>query len=158
MHLKHFEPRNEPVRFIVIHSCYSEKSPNPFCVKQIIQMLDELRLSYHFLISRSGHIFELVPDNYVAWHAGESFFPEFKIEKLNKCSIGISLIATESSGYTPVQMKNLIELLNFLFKKHSIEAITSHQHIAPSRKSDPWAFNWDFLRSKLKKTRVKVIY
>lgn len=119
-------------------------------------ILENLGLSYHYLVSRSGHIFEIVPPEFVAWHAGESFFPEYKVEKLNLTSIGISLVATETSGYSAAQKHSLLNLLNYLLSKYPIEAITSHQHIAPERKTDPWGFDWNFLKNRLKKSKVKI--
>ncbi|MCS6894321.1 MAG: N-acetylmuramoyl-L-alanine amidase, partial [Deltaproteobacteria bacterium] len=57
---QHFDERNSVPRFIVLHSCYSSTHPNFFDHYSIIKLLDELRLSYHFLISRAGPVFEIV--------------------------------------------------------------------------------------------------
>ncbi|MCS6962147.1 MAG: N-acetylmuramoyl-L-alanine amidase [Deltaproteobacteria bacterium] len=155
--LPHFSKRESEPNVIVLHSCYSKFSPNFFCYKSIISYLNEQKLSYHFLISRSGQIFELVDPDYKAWHAGESFFPELNINNLNDSSIGISLIATETSGYSYPQTVALYNLLRSLFSLYPIRAITSHAHIAPQRKSDPWNFDWQELKRVFKSEKVLIV-
>lgn len=155
--LDHFSERSKPTRFIVLHSCYSVKSANFFCYESIIKELDNLKLSYHYLISRSGLVYELVPPEKKAWHAGDSFFPEFNERGLNDSSVGISLVATETSGYTPFQIASLVQLLGHLKMLFpEIRAITSHSHIAPDRKSDPWGFDWHKLKKQIKSLSLQL--
>ena len=46
-------------------------------------------VSSHYLIKNNGEIVTLVPDLYIAWHAGISSWRNFK--SLNKNSIGIEI-------------------------------------------------------------------
>jgi len=46
-------------------------------------------VSSHYLVQRNGNINVMVPDLYVAWHAGKSSWKRFK--SLNKNSIGIEI-------------------------------------------------------------------
>ena len=46
-------------------------------------------VSCHYLIKNDGEIIKLVPDLYIAWHAGKSSWKSF--EFLNKNSIGIEI-------------------------------------------------------------------
>ncbi len=47
------------------------------------------KVSSHYFIKSNGEILSLVPDSYIAWHAGISFWKNFK--SINKYSIGIEI-------------------------------------------------------------------
>ena len=47
------------------------------------------KVSSHYLIKNNGEILTLVPDLYVAWHAGVSSWKNYK--SINKYSIGIEI-------------------------------------------------------------------
>lgn len=47
-------------------------------------------VSAHLVIGRDGKVWQLVPFNRIAWHAGESAWEG--LNGLNKCSIGIELV------------------------------------------------------------------
>ena len=108
------------------------------------------KVSAHYLIGRSGRIFNLVDVKYVAWHAGKSMWKKNK--NLNKNSIGIELVNKgHKFGYqkfTKIQIKNLISLCKKLKKKYKIKNnfILAHSDIAPIRKIDPGEkFPWQYL-------------
>ena len=108
------------------------------------------KVSAHYLIGRSGRIFNLVDDKYVAWHAGKSKWKKNK--NLNKNSIGIELVNKgHKFGYqkfTKIQIKNLIFLCGKLKRKYKIknQLILGHSDIAPLRKIDPGEkFPWSHL-------------
>ena len=95
----------------------------------------------------------MVPDLYVAWHAGISEWKNYKL--LNKNSIGIELQnpghENEYKSFTSNQLNNLIKLLLNLKKKYNIkkENILGHSDIAPDRKKDPGEkFPWKKLSEK----------
>ena len=46
-------------------------------------------VSCHYLIKNNGEILKMVPDLYIAWHAGESLWKNYK--SLNQNSIGIEI-------------------------------------------------------------------
>ena len=46
-------------------------------------------VSCHYLIKNNGEIVKLVPDLYIAWHAGSSLWKNYK--SLNQNSIGIEI-------------------------------------------------------------------
>ena len=111
------------------------------------------KVSCHYLINRTGTVFRLVHDNYVAWHAGKSRWANFK--NLNKNSIGIELVNRgHKYGYqsfTKIQLKKLLILCKKLKRKYRIknQFILGHSDIAPLRKIDPGEkFPWDYLFSK----------
>tara|TARA_Y100000590_G_scaffold357260_1_gene412011 strand:+ start:2853 stop:3593 length:741 start_codon:yes stop_codon:yes gene_type:complete len=108
------------------------------------------KVSSHYLISRSGKIFQLVQDHFVAWHAGKSCW--LKQQNINKNSIGIELVNKgHKFGYTNFkkkQISSLIKLCKILIRKYKIKKknITGHSDIAPLRKIDPGEkFPWQYL-------------
>ncbi|MBX9977257.1 MAG: N-acetylmuramoyl-L-alanine amidase [Alphaproteobacteria bacterium] len=106
----------------------------------------EKAVSAHYLICRTGAIFQLVPDTKRAWHAGVS---RWKGEdNLNHTSLGIELDNDGFEPYAQEQIESLMLLLNNLCIRHSIPKthILGHNDIAPDRKIDPGPhFPWHIL-------------
>ena len=107
-------------------------------------------VSSHFLIKKNGEIIKLVPDLYIAWHAGKSSWKNYK--SLNKNSIGIEITNPgHEFGYkkfSKKQISSLLKLSKFLIKKYkiSLKNILGHSDIAPYRKKDPGEkFPWKYL-------------
>ena len=95
----------------------------------------------------------MVPDEYVAWHAGVSNWKNFK--SLNKYSIGVELSNPgHNHGYKNFSHKQIIsltKLLKIFIKEYRIKRqnILGHSDIAPSRKKDPGEkFPWKKLGKK----------
>ena len=108
------------------------------------------KVSSHYYIKYNGDILQLVPDLYVAWHAGKSVWKNYR--SLNKYSIGIEISNPGHEhgyrGFNKKQIFSLKKLLKFLTKKFKIkrEAILGHSDIAPDRKKDPGEkFPWNEL-------------
>ena len=75
------------------------------------------KVSSHYYIKYNGNILQLVPDLYEAWHAGKSFWKNFK--SLNKYSIGIEISnpghLNHYKNYTKKQIafiKEIAEIFN----------------------------------------------
>ena len=103
--------------------------------------LEDLRVSAHFLIRRTGQVVQFVATHQRAWHAGVSRFEGR--ERCNDFSIGIELEGTDSTPYEPAQYEALGMLAKTLRVHHPIRAVRGHEHIAPRRKTDPGpAFDW----------------
>ncbi len=107
-------------------------------------------VSSHYLIKNSGEIITLVPDLYIAWHAGKSSWKNFS--SLNKNSIGIEISNPGHQFnykiFSKKQINSLIRLSKYLIKKYNIKAknILGHSDIAPDRKKDPGEkFPWEQL-------------
>ena len=99
------------------------------------------KVSCHYFIKRDGTIINMVPDKFVAWHAGLSCWKGHK--NLNSRSIGIEI---QNSGHTnkyekfsTKQIKSLLLLSKILKKKYNIKSknFLGHSDIAPNRKKDP---------------------
>ena len=111
------------------------------------------KVSCHYLIKFNGEIVRIVPDLYVAWHAGISSWK--KDVFLNSNSIGIEISNPgHEYGYSNFNHKQILSVLSLskkLIKKYKIkkENILGHSDIAPLRKKDPGEkFPWKLLNKK----------
>jgi N-acetylmuramoyl-L-alanine amidase len=105
----------------------------------------ESKVSAHYLIGRNGKIAQLVLDENVAWHAGDSELSGVKW--VNNFSIGIEMTGdTTKKPLTEEQWNSMIWLVKQLMTKYNIDParIVSHREIAPGRKVDldPANFDW----------------
>ena len=129
-------PAGTVIDAVVLHADSAPK------VKQSLDWLrrKESKVSYHYLIGRHGDIYECVPPELRAWHAGKSVF--MGRQNVNDFSIGVSF-GNRNDGiepYTEAQyMKGaeLIRELMLMFPAITKERITTHAHISPGRKFDP---------------------
>jgi N-acetylmuramoyl-L-alanine amidase len=141
--------KKKEIKFIIFH--YTG-------MKNEIDSLNKLtnytsKVSSHFFIKKNGEILSLVPEPYIAWHAGISNWKNFR--SLNKYSIGIEI---SNSGhdynytkFTSQQIKSVLKLSKYLIKKYKIKYnfILGHSDIAPERKIDPGEkFPWQYLSKK----------
>jgi N-acetylmuramoyl-L-alanine amidase len=108
------------------------------------------KVSSHYLIKNNGEIVVMVPDLYIAWHAGISSWKNFK--SLNKNSIGIEISNPGHNfnyrKFSKKQIQSIKKLSKFLIKKYRINKknILGHSDIAPDRKKDPGEkFPWKYL-------------
>jgi N-acetylmuramoyl-L-alanine amidase len=137
------------IKLIVIH--YTGMQSERESLNKLCNPKSEV--SSHYFINRTGKIYRLVEDRYVAWHAGKSFWGRFK--NLNKNSIGIELVNKgHEFGYNNFKKKQitcLIKICKILIKKYKIKDknIVGHSDIAPLRKIDPGErFPWKQLAKK----------
>ena len=125
------------IKFIIFH--YTGMKNEKIAIQKLTNIQSEV--SSHYFIKKNGEIITLVPDSYTAWHAGISFWKNFK--NLNKNSIGIEIDNPgHQFGYkefSKKQINSLIKLSKFLIKKYKInnKNILGHSDIAPFRKKDP---------------------
>jgi len=144
-----FSPKKrkiEDIKYLIIHYTGMKKTSD--AIKRLINY--ESKVSCHYFINKNGDIIRMVPDSYVAWHAGKSNWK--KQNFLNKLSIGIELDNPgHDHGYQSFklkQTKSLIKLIKKLKTKYQIkkENVLGHSDIAPERKKDPGEkFPWYLL-------------
>ncbi len=110
-------------------------------------------VSCHYFIKNNGQIIQIVPDLFIAWHAGVSFWKKDKL--LNKSSIGIEISNPGHENgykkYNSEQIKSIIRLSKKLKQKYKIkkENVLGHSDIAPLRKKDPGEkFPWKLLNKE----------
>jgi len=138
--------KQKDIRFLIFHYTGIKKEKN--AIKKLTKI--QSQVSTHYLIKINGEIIEMVPDLYVAWHAGVSNWG--KCSSLNKYSIGIEISNPgHQFGYvnfSKKQIKSLIKLTKILINKYKIKknCLLAHSDIAPDRKLDPGEkFPWKIL-------------
>ena len=140
--------KNE-IRFIIFH--YTGMKKETDAIKKLTSQ--GTKVSSHYLIKKNGEILTLVPDLYISWHAGVSFWKNFK--SLNKHSLGIEISNPghefKYNKFTQKQINSILKLSKFLIKKYKIKSkcILGHSDISPDRKKDPGEkFPWHFLSKR----------
>ena len=137
------------IKFIIFH--YTGMQKESAAIKRLTSIQSEV--SCHYLIKNNGEIIKIVPDLFIAWHAGKSSWKNYK--SLNQNSIGIEITNPgHEFGYKKFSKKQILTLLKlskFLIKKYKISCknILGHSDIAPQRKKDPGEkFPWEYLSKK----------
>jgi len=98
---------------VVIHymSAVAAAPEDPYNLGRLLKIFCGYGVSSHYLITREGDVYCLVPEEMKAWHAGPSIMPAPDNRTgVNEFSIGIELAATESSGFTGAQYEALNSL------------------------------------------------
>ncbi len=126
---------------IVLHSSYNSLGGDQYSVEKIVAIYEDYGVSAHYIIDRKGKIYRLVEDKNISYHAGASKMPDGR-SGVNDFSIGIELVNTEDDKYTSAQYDAVNNLIDYLDDAHGIEHVVGHSDIAPSRKTDPWNFDW----------------
>ena len=137
---------SKQIKFIIFH--YTGMKSESNALKKLTDIQSEV--SCHYLIKNDGEIVKMVPDLYIAWHAGKSSWKSYK--SLNQSSIGIEITNPgHKHGYkkfTKKQITSLLKISKFLIKKYKISSknILGHSDIAVLRKKDPGEkFPWKYL-------------
>ena len=142
---------SKKIKFIIFH--YTGMKNESDAINRLTNIQSEV--SCHYLIKSNGEIITVLPDLYVAWHAGKSSWKKYK--SLNKNSIGIEITNPGHQlcykNFPKKQISSLLKLSKTLIKKYKISSknILGHSDIAPERKKDPGEkFPWKRLsRSKV---------
>ncbi len=113
--------------------------------------LEGVRVSAHLLIDRAGEVYQYVPFDKAAWHAGESSWRGRR--HCNDFSIGIELQGSDETAFEAIQYTRLGDVLKVLMSSYShlgLQSIVGHCHVAPGRKTDPGPkFDWKRLMRTL---------
>ena len=137
------------IKFIIFHYTGMKSE------KKAINRLTDVRskVSCHYFIKRNGNIILMVPEKFIAWHAGISNWKSTK--SLNKNSIGIEIQNNGHKhgyqGYTKKQIFSIIKITKYLKKKYKIKSsnLLGHSDISINRKMDPGEkFPWRSLSKK----------
>ena len=138
--------KSKQIKFVVFHYTGMKKESEAISRLTNIQS----QVSCHYLIKKNGEIITMVPETYIAWHAGKSSWRNCK--SLNKNSIGIEITNSghefKYKKFTEKQINTLLKLSRYLIKKYNINLknILGHSDIAPERKKDPGEnFPWQYL-------------
>ena len=139
----------EKIRFLIFH--YTGMKKESEAIKKLTDIKSEV--STHYLIKNNGEIITLVPELYIAWHSGVSFWKNY--QSLNKNSLGIEISNPghnfKYKNFSKKQINSILLLSKYLVKKYKIKPqnILGHSDIAPNRKKDPGEkFPWGHLFKK----------
>jgi N-acetylmuramoyl-L-alanine amidase len=139
---------NHPISMIVLHATAgSARSALAWLTNP------SARVSAHYLIDKSGRVFQLVADERAAWHAGRASWRGQTA--INELSIGIELENANNGRdpYPQEQMEALVELTREKVQRYRIapENVVRHVDVAVprGRKSDPAGFDWRGFRERL---------
>ena len=95
-------------------------------------------VSCNYFIKKNGETLVMVPDLYVAWHAGKSEWKHYK--SLNRYSIGVEISNPghrfNYKEFSKEQIQSIVNLSKMLIKKYKIKSknILGHSDVAPDRK------------------------
>lgn len=150
--------QNERIRFLIFHYTATNDASS-------LKILTQGDVSAHYLIPaeiKYQHnkpvIFQLVPDEKRAWHAGVSYWNGRN--SINDTSLGIEIVNlgfTEDMlhrqwyPYSEQQIDLLTRVAKDIIKRYDIspDNILGHSDIAPGRKSDPGPlFPWKQLAAQ----------
>ena len=140
--------RSQKPSMIVLHST---ECPTLSSAINTLAAPNPRSVSSHYLIARDGQIYQLVPENERANHAGESIWRRVDtgevIRGCNSSSIGIEIQRSTNEGYTPEQIASTMALVKDIQERTGIlpENTIGHADITPNgRKVDPGAdFPWE---------------
>lgn len=106
------------------------------------------RVSSHFVVSKSGRIYQLVDDSQAAWHAGASTWLGLNRDQIALCSLGVELENANDGHdpYPPAQLAAAHWLCETKVTQYGIirPMVVRHLDIATpkGRKTDPAGFPW----------------
>ena len=110
---------NSKVKYLVFH--YTGMKSENAAIKRLTN--ENSKVSCHYFIKNNGQIIRIVPDLYVAWHAGISSWKKDKF--INSNSIGIEISNPgHNHGYknfNQKQVSSIIYLSKKLKKKYKIK-------------------------------------
>jgi N-acetylmuramoyl-L-alanine amidase len=131
------DARSRPISMIVLH--YTDMLS---AEEAITKLCDPAAgVSCHYLVTKSGDVVRLVPEERRAWHAGRSYWRG--LTNVNDDSIGIEIDNPgHSNGYEPfpdAQIDALVRLVADIKQRHKITRgnVVGHSDVAPARKRDP---------------------
>ncbi|MHA3893224.1 1,6-anhydro-N-acetylmuramyl-L-alanine amidase AmpD [Acinetobacter sp. GXMZU3951] len=123
-------------------------------VHPYFETIQDLKVSAHLLILRTGEVLQFVNLEQRAWHAGRSSYlgqPE-----CNDYSIGIELEGSDDCAFEETQYQVLAQVLLSLQLAYPAiqQHVAGHSDIAPRRKTDPGPyFDWVKFRTLLQQMK-----
>ncbi|MEB3186008.1 MAG: N-acetylmuramoyl-L-alanine amidase [bacterium] len=155
----HADPRpaGSRIRYLILHDTETPGVSEARVIARHFRNPDSA-VSAHFIIGKRGEILQCVPEEWRAWHAGESYLDGF--DHLNDISLGIELVNAQT-GHDPfpsAQLRSLEALLVYLMVRHEVpwSRVLGHRQVTlkPDMKRDPadnfpWALIGTAVRDQL---------
>jgi len=136
---------------IIIHYISAENTApqTPHDFEEVFKILNDYKLSYHYVIDRQGKIYSLVNHRFRAYHAGHGHMFDDSLD-CNHHTIGIAFINRYNEEYSKKALCAGIQLVKYLrgiYPSIPLNRILGHEHVDSVRKLDPGpTFPWvDFL-------------
>ena len=132
-----FDARRGPPDILVLH--YTGMQSGEAALARLRD--PDAKVSAHYLVEEDGRVFQLVPEERRAWHAGRGVW--LGEDDVNAASIGIEIVNPgHEFGYRPfpdAQIAALIALVADIRDRWTIpdNRIIAHSDLAPDRKEDP---------------------
>ena len=102
-----YKRKKNQIKFIIFH--YSGMKKESAAINRLTKI--QSQVSSHYLVKNNGTVVTLVPDLYIAWHAGISSWKTHKL--LNKNSLGIEISNPgHQFGYKEYSKKQINSLFN----------------------------------------------
>lgn len=123
------------IRSFLVHTT-NNPNGNTYYPSEAIYLRDSSNVSIHYVVSsHNDTVVQILPDFWIAWHAGDCIDPDFE----NPHSIGIEIAWADGQGPLPqLAIDNTTALVHYLLSLYPwIEKIDTHRHQAPTRKHDP---------------------
>ena len=137
------------VKYLIFH--YTGMKSETAAIRRLTK--NSSGVSSHYFIKNNGQVILMVPELYIAWHAGVSSWRKDKF--LNSKSIGIEISNpghdNKYKQFKKKQIYSLFSLITELKKKYRLKNknILGHSDIAPDRKKDPGEkFPWELMYKK----------
>lgn len=112
------EPRT--IDTIMLLSAYNT-SEDPYNVEEILNTFKKNSMLTHYMISRTGEVMQLAPNEVIAYHSGNTQMPDGTRKKeMNLYSIGIALVYDQTEAPSEVQLQQLRLLVNSLIQEFQI--------------------------------------
>ena len=139
-------PDGEPVDILLLHYTGMRTA-----AEAIGRLRDPAaRVSSHYVVEEDGLVWQLVPEDRRAWHAGVSHWRGH--HTLNGRCVGIEIVNPGHEwgyrAFPALQMAAVCELCLGILSRYSIPArnVVGHSDVAPDRKDDPGElFDWQGL-------------
>jgi N-acetylmuramoyl-L-alanine amidase len=155
----HADPRPAVslIRYLILHDTETPGVSEARVIARHFRNPDSA-VSAHFIIGKRGEILQCVPEEWRAWHAGESYLDGF--DHLNDISLGIELVNAQTGRdpFPGAQLRSLEGLLVHLMMRHEVpwSRVLGHRQVTlkPDVKRDPadnfpWARIETNVRSQL---------
>ncbi len=132
-----FDARRAPPDMLVLH--YTGMQTGEAALARLRD--PEAKVSAHYLVEEDGRVFQLVPEERRAWHAGRGVWQGE--DDCNAASIGIEIVNPgHEFGYRAfpeAQIAAVIALISDIRSRWTIadNRIIAHSDLAPDRKEDP---------------------
>jgi hypothetical protein len=112
-----------------------EASPRPFRYSPV---------SYHYIVGRTGKVYQLVQESRRAWHAGRSHW--MGRDDCNDFTVGVALSHhPDEAKYPAAQLDAAATIVADILGRRGLDArrMAGHHEVSPRRKLDPFPwFPW----------------